>query len=84
MHNSLLQNLIQVLDVIGTFVFALSGGLLAVQKKFDLFGALFLSFVVAVADGMLRDVLIGVVPPAAIQKTHYFIIAIAGGLMTFS
>ena len=77
MDTSLLQNLIHVLDGIGTFVFALSGGLLAVQKKFDLFGALFLSFVVAVAGGMLRDVLIGAVPPAAIQEIHYFVIAIS-------
>lgn len=83
MDTSLLQNLIHVLDGIGTFVFALSGGLLAVQKKFDLFGALFLSFVVAVAGGMLRDVLIGAVPPAAIQEIHYFVIAIAGGLISF-
>src|SRR5271169_2975128 len=83
MHNAFLQILMDALDWVGTFVFALSGGLLGVQKKFDLFGVLFLSFVVAVAGGILRDVLIGAVPPAAIREIHYFLIAIAGGLITF-
>ncbi|MGC2778243.1 MAG: trimeric intracellular cation channel family protein [Bradyrhizobium sp.] len=71
------------LEWIGTFVFALSGGLLGVQKRFDLFGVLFLSFVVAVVGGIMRDVLIGAVPPAAITEVRYFVIAIGGGLITF-
>ncbi|MDP8921497.1 MAG: trimeric intracellular cation channel family protein [Chloroflexota bacterium] len=74
---------VDVLDWVGTFVFALSGGLLGVKKRFDLFGVLFLSFVVAVAGGMLRDVLIGALPPVAITHIQYFIIAIVGGLVTF-
>jgi len=74
---------VTALEWVGTFVFALSGGLLGVQKKFDLFGVLFLSFVVAVAGGMMRDLLIGAVPPVAIREIHYFLIAIAGGLATF-
>ncbi len=72
-----------VLDWLGSFVFALSGGLLAVQKKFDLFGVLLLSFVVAVAGGITRDVLIGAVPPAAVASWHTLAIAVFGGLLTF-
>ena len=71
------------LDWLGSFVFALSGGLLAVQKRFDLFGVLLLSFVVAVAGGITRDVLIGAVPPAAVASWHTLAIAIVGGLLTF-
>lgn len=41
MHSAFLQDLTDVLDWIGTFAFALSGGLLGVQKRFDLFGVLF-------------------------------------------
>ncbi|HSR98519.1 MAG TPA: TRIC cation channel family protein [Kofleriaceae bacterium] len=44
---------------------------------------LFLSFVVAVAGGIMRDVLIGAVPPAAITEIHYVSIAIFGGLLLF-
>src|SRR5262250_1581721 len=83
MHNPLLSNMITALDGIGTLVFALSGGLLGVKKEFDLFGVLFLSFVVAVAGGIMRDVLIGAVPPVAITQIHYFVISVCGGLITF-
>ena len=75
--------LIAVVDAVGTFAFALSGGLLGVQKRLDLFGVLFLSFVVAVAGGMLRDVLIGAIPPVAITQIHHFFLAIVAGLITF-
>ena len=83
MHDASARVLMEVLDGLGTFVFALSGGLLGVRKRFDLFGVLFLSFVVAVVGGMMRDVLIGAVPPAAIASYRYLVIAAAGGLLTF-
>lgn len=72
-----------VLDGFGSFVFALSGGLLAVEKRFDLFGVLVLSFVVAVAGGVTRDLLIGAVPPAAIEGWHTLAVAMVAGLLTF-
>jgi uncharacterized membrane protein YeiH len=72
-----------VLDGVGSFVFALSGGLLAVQKRFDLFGVLVLSFVVAVTGGITRDLLIGAVPPASVASWHNLAIAVCGGLLTF-
>ena len=68
-----------VLDGFGSFVFALSGGLLAAEKRFDLFGVLVLSFVVAVAGGVTRDVLIGATPPAAIEDWHTLAIATLAG-----
>lgn len=71
------------LDGAGTFVFALSGGALAVQKRFDLFGVLFLSWIVGVAGGITRDLLIGAVPPATVANWHDFAIAIGGGLLVF-
>src|SRR3954447_26206467 len=61
----------------------LSGGLLSVEKRFDLFGVLLLSFVVAVTGGITRDLLIGAVPPAAVASWHTLAIAISGGLLTF-
>jgi uncharacterized membrane protein YeiH len=77
------QLLIPCLDGAGTFVFALSGAVLAVQKRFDIFGVLFLSWVVGVACGITRDVLIGAVPPATIANWHDFAITIVGGLLVF-
>ena len=83
MHSAFLYDLTGVLDWVGTLAFALSGGLLGVKKRFDLFGVLFLSFVVSVVGGMMRDVLIGAVPPVAITDIHYFAIAMIAGLITF-
>jgi uncharacterized membrane protein YeiH len=71
------------LDGAGTFVFALSGAVLGVQKRFDIFGVLFLSWVVGVIGGITRDVMIGAVPPATIDNWHDFAIAIGGGLLIF-
>jgi uncharacterized membrane protein YeiH len=75
--------LLSLVDAVGTFAFALSGAVLAVQKRFDIFGVLFLAFVTAVAGGVTRDVLIGSVPPAAISSWWSFAIALAGGLVAF-
>ena len=75
--------LLATLNGLGSLVFALSGGLLAVQKKFDLFGVLLLSFVAAVTGGITRDLLIGATPPEAIANWHTLAIAVAGGLLTF-
>jgi uncharacterized membrane protein YeiH len=83
MHSAFLHDLTAVLDWVGTLAFALSGGLLGVKKRFDLFGVLSLSFVVSVAGGMMRDLLIGAIPPVAITDIHYFAIAMVGGLITF-
>lgn len=74
---------IGVLEWLGIFAFALSGALVGVRKQFDLFGVLFLAFATAVAGGLMRDVLIGDLPPAAIRRVDYFLIAIGGGLLTF-
>jgi uncharacterized membrane protein YeiH len=83
MIHQVLREFPAALDALGSFVFALSGGVLAVERKFDLFGVLVLSFVVAVAGGITRDLLIGAVPPAAVASWHALAIATFAGLLTF-
>jgi uncharacterized membrane protein YeiH len=83
MHEALLNYTVVVLDGVGTLVFAVSGGLPGVRKRFDLFGILFLSFVVAVTGGVMRDLFIGAVPPAAITQIRYVVIAVCAGFITF-
>ena len=53
------------LDLVGIFVFAISGALLAVRKNFDVFGIAVLAEVTALGGGLFRDVMIGAIPPAA-------------------
>ena len=75
--------LLTTLDVVGTFAFALSGGVRAVENKMDAFGIVFLSFVAAVSGGILRDILIGSLPPVALQSELYVGIAILAGTICF-
>ena len=72
-----------VLDLAGTFVFALSGAMAGVRHKVDLFGVLVLSFAAANTGGITRDLLIGAVPPGAIKDWHYLGVSLAAGLLTF-
>ena len=58
--------LLVVLDLVGIFVFAISGALVAVRKELDLFAVLVLAGTTGLGGGFLRDVLIGATPPAAL------------------
>jgi uncharacterized membrane protein YeiH len=77
------MSLLLVLDLVGTFVFALSGGTAGVRRRLDLFGILVLSFVAGNAGGIARDVLIGSIPPAAISDWRYLAVSLIAGVMTF-
>lgn len=78
-----LKLLVLILDLFGTFVFALSGAIAGVRRRLDLFGVLVLSFVAANSGGIVRDVLIGAVPPAAISDWRYLGVSVLAGLVTF-
>ena len=62
-----------LLDLAGTFVFGLSGAMAGVKHRLDLFGVLVLSFAAANTGGITRDVLIGAIPPGAINNWHYLV-----------
>jgi uncharacterized membrane protein YeiH len=74
-------DLILVLNLIGTFVFGISGGLAAVRHRLDIFGAVVLAAAVGLAGGIIRDVLIGI-PPATFRDWRYLAAAGAAGLVT--
>jgi uncharacterized membrane protein YeiH len=75
--------LLLVLDLVGTFVFALSGATAGVKHRLDLFGVLGLSFAAGNAGGIARDLLIGAVPPAAISDWRYLAVSLLAGIVTF-
>ena len=74
--------LILVLNLAGTFVFGLSGGLAAVRARLDVLGVVVLAAVVALAGGVIRDVLIGTAP-ATFRDWRYLAAVAAAGLVCF-
>jgi uncharacterized membrane protein YeiH len=66
------ETFVHILDVGGTFVFAISGAVAAVNRRLDIFGIVVLSFVAGNFGGIGRDLLIGAVPPAALTDGRYF------------
>ncbi|HST06718.1 MAG TPA: trimeric intracellular cation channel family protein [Gemmatimonadaceae bacterium] len=74
--------LVLVLDLCGTFVFALSGAVAGIKYRLDLFGVLVLSFAAANSGGILRDLLIGAVPPPGIGDWRYVAVPVLAGLAT--
>ena len=72
-----------VADLLGIFVFAISGALVAVRREMDVFGVLVLAGTTGLGGGFLRDVLIGATPPAALVDWRYLLVPVAAGLLTF-
>ena len=64
----------RTLDLIGVFAFALSGGLLAVRKRYELVGVVALSLVTALGGGVIRDLLLGATPPTAFSDVLYLVV----------
>ncbi|TDO45281.1 putative membrane protein YeiH [Kribbella sp. VKM Ac-2527] len=72
-----------VLDLVGIFVFGITGALVGVRKQLDVFGIQVLALVTGLGGGFLRDVLIGATPLAALQDWWYLAVPVAAGLITF-
>lgn len=71
------------LDLIGVFVFGLSGGLAAVRKRFDVLAVVMLAAAAGLGGGIVRDVLIGAVPPVGVSDWRLLAAAASAGLITF-
>jgi uncharacterized membrane protein YeiH len=77
------QHLALTLDLAGVFVFALTGALVAVRKRLDIFGTLVLAAATGLGGGLLRDVLIADVPPPGLTDWRYLLAASLAGVATF-
>lgn len=78
------SHLLLALDLVGTALFAAEGATAAAQVHLDLLGVLVLSFVTALGGGILRDLLIGAVPPSSIRDWRYPATALAAGAAMFA
>jgi uncharacterized membrane protein YeiH len=75
--------LITALNVLGTFVFGLGGAMVAIRRRFDLFGILVLSAATGVAGGIIRDVLLGDTPPEVLRAFWPIAVAWVAGLCAY-
>ena len=66
-----------MIDIVGTFAFAISGVMAAIERKFDLFGTIILAFVTAVGGGTLRDILIGETPVSWMSSDLHILVVLA-------
>jgi len=72
-----------VLNLMGTFAFGLSGGILAVRKQMDLFGVLVLAVATGLGGGIMRDIILGHTPPATLNDWRYLAVAGSAGILVF-
>lgn len=77
------RTLVLILDLCGTFAFALSGAMAGTRRRLDVFGVLVLSVAASTFGGVARDVLIGATPPAALVDWRYLAVSLAAGSIAF-
>ena len=78
----MLDDIVFILELIGTVAFAASGAMIAVNRKMDIFGVAMLGLFTAVGGGVIRDLLLGNTPPLSFRQPVYALTAIAvSGLM---
>ena len=75
--------ILRVADLAGTFLFGIEGADAAIRGQLDLLGLMVLAFSTALAGGVVRDLLIGAVPPEAIKNWRYATTAFAAAILTF-
>jgi uncharacterized membrane protein YeiH len=78
-----LWNLIEFLDLFGTMAFAVTGALKAIEHKLDIFGVIFLAAITGLAGGIIRDVVLGRIPPSGISELSYVSIAVITAIAVF-
>lgn len=75
------QTLFLILDLLGTFVFAISGAIAARLNELDIFGIVVVAFVTACGGGIIRDLCLGATPPAGLANWHYLVTAIIATIL---
>lgn len=80
---SLGDTIFYLLEMIGTLAFAVSGAMVALERRLDVFGVLFLGLTTALGGGCIRDILLGVTPPQMFRSPDYVLAALGTALLVF-
>lgn len=79
----MMDTMLLILELIGTVAFAVSGAVIAISKRFDIFGVIFSGTITALGGGIIRDILLSNLPPAMFRNYIYLIFAVCACLLTF-
>ena len=77
------NSIVFIAEIVGTVAFASSGAMLGIRKNLDLFGVIVLGLCVAVGGGILRDIILGLVPPGAFRDPSYSLVALGTSILLF-
>lgn len=78
-----MDSIILALEIVGTIAFAVSGAMVSINKRLDIFGVIFCSVVTALGGGVLRDMLIANLPPVMFREYIYVIVSLITAVVTF-
>ncbi len=78
-----MDSIILILEIIGTIAFAVSGSMVSINKRLDIFGVIFCAVVTALGGGVLRDMLLANLPPVMFREYIYVIVALITAFATF-
>jgi uncharacterized membrane protein YeiH len=76
------SSFLNLIDILGTFAFAVAGGFSAMERKLDPFGVLIIAFVTAIGGGTVRDVLVGNFPVNWLQNGNTILIIFVSAILT--
>lgn len=74
---------IMIIELIGIIAFAISGAIVGIKKSFDIFGIIVLGVITAVGGGALRDIILGILPPAMFRNSIYVFVAFLTSVIAF-
>ena len=77
------QTILFILEIIGTVSFTVSGSIIAIKRGLDIFGVCFVGGITAVGGGIMRDILIGKIPPSFFTSYHSFAITLVTAIVVF-
>lgn len=78
-----MDTMLLILELIGTVAFAVSGAVIGISKRFDIFGVIFTGIITALGGGIIRDILLSNLPPAMFKDYIYLIFAVSTCVLTF-
>ena len=79
-----MEKLLFVLELIGVAAFAVAGAMTAMEKKADAFGVMFAAIITALGGGVIRDILLGQLPPKMFTSYTYVLVAVIAATLVFA